>query len=148
MGKVATLSPAHCFPLSDSTPGEERVAVSRGGEGGTVRPTRTSPRRTPHPWGPLRAAGPAGRPRKGAGTEPLCGAGPTYIMWGTCGERPIRASRRVGAPFSVRAKLILTWHPYGPPNRCPQALRRTTLGPDLKLIVTIRLAESEPTYRR
>ena len=78
--KVTTLSLAHCFPFSDSTPGEERVAVSRGGEGGTVRPTRTSPRRTPHPWGPLRAAGPPGGPRRPR--APNHCAGPTYIMWG------------------------------------------------------------------
>ena len=38
LGKVTTLSPAHCFPLSDSTEGEERVAVSRGGEGATAMP--------------------------------------------------------------------------------------------------------------
>ena len=79
LGKVATLSPAHYFPFSDSTPGEERVAVSHGSEGPTVRPTPTSPRRTPHPWGPLRAAGPAGRPRKVAGIEPLCGPNAHHV---------------------------------------------------------------------
>ena len=143
--KVAKFSPAHCFPFSDSTPGGERVAVSRGGEGGTVRPTRTSPRRTPHPWGPLRAAGPPGGPAtaQGRGHRTIVRAQRT-----SCGGRPIRASRHVGAPSSVRAKLMSDWLPNGPPNRCPQALRRTTLGPNLKLIVTIRLAESEPTYRR
>ena len=61
------------FPLSGSSPGGERAGLSRGGEGTTVRPTITSPRRAPRPWGQGRAAGPAGHPRKVCTDQPLCG---------------------------------------------------------------------------
>ena len=75
MAKNGTISSWELhFPLSGSPPGGERAGLSRGGEGTTVRPTRTSPRRAPHPWGQGRAAGPAGHPRKVCTDQPLCGA--------------------------------------------------------------------------
>ena len=79
------------IPRSTSPPGGERVAVSSGGEGATVRATRTSPRHAPHPWGQACAAGAARAHQKLCADQPWCGPNAHHVRGdrsGPLGMRP------------------------------------------------------------
>ena len=89
--KVTRGSSDHHIPCSTSPPGGERVAVSSGGEGATVRATRTSPKHAPHPWGRACAAGAAGAPQMLCADQPWCGPNAHHVRGdrsGPLGMRP------------------------------------------------------------